>query len=146
SVIVPACDRAGILADVVTRLASQTYPEDRYEVIVVDDGSTTDLSPIFEEMPDNVRLVRQGDGRFRAGQARQRGADEAKGAVLVFLDADVAVQPDFLWHVDWVHRREPDAVLLGYLSGYNLHDLGHLHTPADVIGQDLDALAIIPDR
>lgn len=146
SVVVPACDRVRILSDVVTRLASLTYPKERYEVIVVDDGSREDPSPIFREMPANVRLVRQGDERFRAGQARQRGADEARFDWLAFLDADVAVEPDFLWHLDWVHRRVPDAVLLGYLSGYNLHDLGHLHTPGDVIGKDLASLPVIPDR
>ncbi|HJL19353.1 MAG TPA: glycosyltransferase, partial [Sandaracinaceae bacterium LLY-WYZ-13_1] len=146
SVVVPACDRLGILADVVTRLASQTYPEDRYEVVVVDDGSRDDPAPIFAEMPANVRLVRQGDEAFRAGQARQRGADEARHDHLVFLDADVAVEPDFLWHLDWTHRRVPDAVVLGYLSGYNLHDLGYLHTPGQVRGVDLATLPIIPDR
>jgi peptidoglycan/xylan/chitin deacetylase (PgdA/CDA1 family)/glycosyltransferase involved in cell wall biosynthesis len=146
SVVVPAFDRVRILSDVVTRLASLEYPEDRYEVIVVDDGSREDPSPIFREMPANVRLVRQGDDRFRAGQARQRGAGEARFPYLAFLDADVAVGPDFLWHLDWVHQRVPDAVLLGYLSGYNLHDLGHLHTPDGVIGRDLASLPIIPDR
>ena len=97
-------------------------------------------------MPPNVRLVRQGDGRFRAGQARQRGAELAGHPHLVFLDADVAVGPDFLWHYDWIHQRVPDAVALGYLSGYNLHDLGHLHTPDAVLGRDLDELPLIPDR
>lgn len=146
SVIVPAFDRARVLSDVVTRLASQSYPEERYELIVVDDGSTGDITPIFDEMPDNVRLLRQGDDSFRAGQARQRGADEAKHDHLVFLDADVAVDEDFLWHLDWVHRRVEDAVILGYLSGYNLHDMGYLHTPHAVIGQSLGELPIIPDR
>jgi peptidoglycan/xylan/chitin deacetylase (PgdA/CDA1 family)/glycosyltransferase involved in cell wall biosynthesis len=146
SVIVPSKDRARILADVVTRLASQSYPKDRYEVIVVDDGSSDDPSPIFREMPPNVRLIRQGDDRFRAGQARQRGADEARFTHLAFLDADVAVEPDFLWHLDWIHRREEDAVILGYLSGYNLCDQGFLHTPDETIGKDLRALPLIPDR
>lgn len=146
TVVVPACDRAHILADVVTRLASQTYPKDRYEVIVVDDGSREDLSPIFAQMPPNVRLVRQGDAQFRAGQARQRGAEEARFAHLAFLDADVVVDPDYLWHLDWAHRHTPDAVVLGYLSGYNLHDLGHLHTPRSVIGRPTSSFPIIPDR
>ncbi|MCB9613597.1 MAG: polysaccharide deacetylase family protein [Sandaracinus sp.] len=148
SVVVPAYERAEILAEVVTRLASQTYPKDRYEVVVVDDGSESDLSPIFAEMPENVRLLRPKgvDATFRAGQARQWGADHARYDHLAFLDADVAVGPDFLWHLDWVHRRERDAVVLGYLSGYNLHDLGFVHTLADVRGRDLDELAVIPDR
>lgn len=148
SVVVPAYERAEILAEVVTRLASQTYPKDRYEVVVVDDGSESDLSPIFAEMPENVRLLRPKgvDGTFRAGQARQYGADQARFDHLAFLDADVVVGPDFLWHLDWVHRREPSTVVLGYLSGYNLHDLGFVHTLDDVRGRDLDELAVIPDR
>lgn len=146
SVVVPAFERVKILSEVVTRLAKQTYPRERYEVIVVDDGSREDVSPIFEEMPENVRLVRQGDAAFRAGQARQRGAREARHEILAFLDADVAVGRDFLWHLDWAHRHVPDAVVLGYLSGYNLHDLGHVHTLDEVRGQDLDALRVIPDR
>ncbi len=146
SVVVPACDRVRILSDVVTRLASQVYPRNRFEVIVVDDGSSEDPTPIFREMPPNVRLVRQGDGRFRAGQARQRGAEEARFSTIVFLDADVAVGPEFLWHHEYVHQRVRDAVVLGYLSGYNLHDLGHLHTPSSILGRDLAHVPVIPDR
>ncbi len=146
SVVVPACDRVRILADVVTRVASQTYPRDRCELIVVDDGSREDLSPVVRDMPGNVRLVRQGDATFRAGQARQRGADEARFDHLAFLDADVVVGPDFLWHLDWAHRHTPDAVVLGYLSGYNLHDAGGVHTPDVVLDRDVSTLPIIPDR
>ena len=147
SVIVPTKDRVAILSETVTRLAKQSYPKDRYEVIVVDDGSTEDPTPIFREMPENVRLVRQGDREFRAGQARQRGAREARYEHLVFLDADVCAPRDLLWHHDWAHRRMVDAVLLGYLSGYNLHDLGYVHTLADVRGvRDLESIPIIPDR
>lgn len=146
SVVVPAYNRAHILSEVVTRLASQTYPEDRYEVIVVDDGSDDDLSPIFEEMPDNVRCVRHGDANFRAGQARQLGADLAKHDIVAFLDADIVVGEDYLWHLDWVHRSTPDAVVLGYLSGYNLHSMGHIHAIDSIRGANLDEVAVIPDR
>lgn len=147
SVVVPAYERMGILAQVVTRLASQSYPEDRYEVLVVDDGSTSDLSPIFEEMPSNVRMLRRdrSDATFRAGQARQMGAEHARFDMLSFLDADVLVADDFLWHLDWIHQRTPRAAVLGYLSGYNLHDLGFIHTLDSTRG-DLGELATIPDR
>ena len=86
------------------------------------------------------------DATFRAGQARQYGAEQARFEVLAFLDADVAVGADYLWHLDWVHRRNADCVLLGYLSGYNLHDLGFIHTLDDVRGVDLEAINVIPDR
>ena len=145
SVVVPACDRHATLTEVVKRLAAQSYPRDKYEVIVVDDGSKSSLRPCFEGAPDNVRLIENAgkQGTFNAGQARQRGADEAKFDTLAFLDADVCVERDFLWALDWAHQRTNDAVVLGYLSGYNLHDIGFTHAVADVRGKDPP---IIPDR
>ncbi len=124
-------------------------------MLVVDDGSSTDLRPIFEEMPANVTLLRgDADASFRAGQARQFGADRARFEYLAFLDADVAVGEDYLWHLDWVHRQAGEAVVLGYLSGYNLHDLEPLtgrtdsHTLDNVapLGAPQDAQRVILDR
>jgi GT2 family glycosyltransferase len=139
-----------MLREIVARWSSQSYPAEAYEVLVVDDGSRESLRPSFAGAAANVRLI-EGAGdpsTFRAGQARQRGADLARFDTLAFLDADIAVGKDFLWHLDWIHQRVPDAVVLGYLSGYNLHDIGFTHTLEDVHGvADLeDALPILPDR
>jgi len=146
SVVVPAFERVAILAEVVRRLVSQSYPEDRHEILVVDDGSATPLETYFPEPVPNLRFLRSGDASFRAGQARQLGADAARFEILAFLDADVCVDRDFLWHLDWVHRRTEDCVLLGYLSGYNLHDMGFVHTLDDVRGRSLEEVPRIPDR
>ncbi len=150
SVVIPACERVEILSEVVRRLGAQSYPEDRFEVLVVDDGSRDDLSAALAGAGANVRLVSDAGERgvFGAGRARQRGADEARFDTLAFLDADVAVGRDYLWALDWVHRRAPRAVVLGYLSGYNLHDAGFVHTLDDLRGVDDPdrELAVIPDR
>jgi glycosyltransferase involved in cell wall biosynthesis/peptidoglycan/xylan/chitin deacetylase (PgdA/CDA1 family) len=148
SVVVPAHDRTEILGEVLSRLAAQSYDRERHEMIVVDDGSKEDLSPFLPKDDPRFRLLRNDtDGRFRAGQARARGASEARHPILAFLDADVAVGKDFLWSLDWVHSRWPRTALFGYLSGYNLHDLGHLHTLAQVRGVDpIESVPVIPDR
>ena len=145
SVVIPACDRHATLTEVVKRLAAQSYPPEKYEVIVVDDGSKSSLRPCLEGAPENFRLIENAgkQGTFNAGQARQRGADEAQFDTLSFLDADVGVPSDFLWALDWVHQRTNDAVVLGYLSGYNLHDIGFTHSVEDVKKGDP---AIIVDR
>lgn len=164
SVIVPACDRVEVLAEVVRRLAGQSYPV--YEVIVVDDGSEADLGTALRPEallaavardprgwsgPTDLRIVRLpgSDGRFRAGQARQFGAEQARFEVLAFLDADIAVDQDYLWHLAWVHARDRRTVLLGCLSGYNLQDLGWRHEVADIAAADRltgDVVPVIPDR
>ncbi len=150
SVVIPACDRHETLTEVVSRWSAQSYPSEAFEVVVVDDGSHASLGPCLKGAAANVRLIEGAGvpGTFRAGAARQRGAEEARFETLAFLDTDVAVGPDFLWALDWVHRRTEGAVVLGYLSGYNLHDIGFVHSLADLRGaaDPTTALPIIPDR
>ncbi len=148
SVVIPARDRSAMLEETLGRLKEQSYPEALHEVIVVDDGSTEDLRAVVPDDP-RFRLLPTANvgGAFRAGQARTRGAAAASHPIVAFLDGDVAVGRDYLWALDWVHRRWDDAVLCGYLSGYNLHDLGHLHTLAQVQGvTPLESIPVIPDR
>jgi peptidoglycan/xylan/chitin deacetylase (PgdA/CDA1 family)/GT2 family glycosyltransferase/pyruvate-formate lyase-activating enzyme len=150
SVVIPACDRQPMLREVLARWSAQSYPTDAFEVVVVDDGSRSSLRPCLDGAAFNVRLVEGGGepGIFRAGVARQRGVDEARFDTLAFLDADIAVGPDFLWSLDWIHQRSPGAVVLGYLSGYNLHDIGFTHSLADLRGgpDPTSTLPIIVDR
>jgi GT2 family glycosyltransferase len=150
SVVIPACDRVPILREVVRRLTEQSYPEDRFEVLITDDGSREDLRAGLGTLPRNTKVLPPtgAPGSFRAGQTRARGARAARYETIAFLDTDIAVGRDFLWHLDWVHRRVPRAVVLGYLSGYNLHDLGHVHTLESIRDvSDLERdMAIIPDR
>ncbi len=159
SVVVPARDRLPVLAEVVRRLCLQSYPPDRHELVVVDDGSEDGgraLADTCAKANESARgpgvaVLRLPEGTsFRAGQARQLGAERARFPIVQFLDADVAVDRDFLWHVAWPHERTPLAVVFGYLSGYNLHDHGCAHRVADVAplapGTLEDALPIHPDR
>ena len=62
------------------------------EVVVVDDGSTDDSAAVAGRFP--VRLIRQ----VNAGVclARNRGAAAAHGELLVFLDADDLLEPDYV--------------------------------------------------
>ena len=159
SVVVPARDRLPLLSEVVRRLCLLSYPADRHELVVVDDGSEGTgraLADTCEKANTSaggpgVTVLRLPDGAsFRAGQARQLGARHARFPIVQFLDADVAVDRDFLWHVAWPHARTARAVVLGYLSGYNLHDHGFCHRVSDVAalppGALEEALPLLPDR
>ena len=150
SVVVPSCDRVEILREVVRRLSEQSYPRERHEVIIVDDGSGRDLERELEgDLWVRVLHLEGSDETFRAGQARQAGADAARFEVIAFLDADVAVDQDYLWHVAYCHSVARGAVVLGYLSGYNLHDLGWRHALEDIEGEERltgDRVPVIPDR
>jgi lipopolysaccharide/colanic/teichoic acid biosynthesis glycosyltransferase/GT2 family glycosyltransferase len=92
SVVVPAYNAAATLGDCLRALSQQTRDRDSYEVIVVDDGSTDATADVART--HGVRLVRQANAGPAA--ARNRGAREARGELLLFTDADCAPAPDWI--------------------------------------------------
>ncbi|MFL5906773.1 MAG: glycosyltransferase family 2 protein [Solirubrobacterales bacterium] len=105
SVIVPTRDRPEKLDPTLAALAEQRDMDRRdYEVIVVDDGSAPPVAP-RETTDGPVSTVIRLDGDGPAA-ARNRGASAARGELLVFVDDDMQVVPNFLashWlaHLEW---------------------------------------------
>jgi hypothetical protein len=89
TVIVPAYNAAGTIQKCLAALLASTGAES--EIVVVDDGSTDDTAALAEAA--GVRVVRLA-GNSGPGAARNRGAEQARGGVLVFVDSDVVVAPD----------------------------------------------------
>ena len=84
SVIVPTYNRARLLRDALSSVMTQTHGD--YEIVVVDDGSSDETPAIVEELGDRVRFLRQ--PQQGPGAARNRGAAQARGRYLAFLDSD----------------------------------------------------------
>lgn len=83
-----------------------------YEVIVVDDGSKReDPAAVVREFPDApIRLIRQANGGLSA--ARNAGMQAARGAYLGFVDADDAVDSEWLpAALALLDRERPDLVV-----------------------------------
>ena len=99
SVVIPTYNRLPILRQCLMALEAQELaaPVQRYEVVVVDDGSTDDTVAWLEShaatLP-HVRLIRQEHGGPAEG--RNRGVEAALGDVIVFIDSDLVVTPTFL--------------------------------------------------
>jgi glycosyltransferase involved in cell wall biosynthesis len=115
SVVIPTYNRRPILEKCLRALEAQifspTSPVQRYELVLVDDGSTDDTLPWLAqhqgEFP-HVRLVQQ-DHKGIA-EARNLGVTSAQGDVVVFIDSDVVVAPDCL---DIHARRLQGAIAAG---------------------------------
>jgi glycosyltransferase involved in cell wall biosynthesis len=67
--------------------------KDRYEVIVVDNGSTGSLEPIVAKFPQAWMAYEDKLGSYAA---RNKGISLAKGGVLAFTDADCIPQRDWI--------------------------------------------------
>lgn len=98
TVVVPTFNRQDALLETLEALARVDYPHDQWEVIIVDDGSTDGSEAAVRQWAQNhpitVRYIRQEN----AGRsvARNRGVAEAHGEVLIFIDNDIIVEPDFI--------------------------------------------------
>lgn len=93
--VIPAYNAEKFLAECLDSIRSQTY--ERWEAIVVDDGSTDSTAAI-------ARSLAKADGRIRIwsrrngglSAARNSGIAAAKGRWLSFVDADDMIHPQFL--------------------------------------------------
>ncbi len=115
SIVVPTRNREQRLQATVSAILRQTYPEERRELIVVDDGSTGDTARLVRALGEaGVTYVRQ--PHLGAAAARNTGAARAAGDLLVFVDDDIELLPDAVEGMVEAHRRRPHAVIVGRLS------------------------------
>lgn len=94
SVIVPARDAEATIGDCVDSLLAQTYPQEKIELIVVDNASTDATTHVLRQYDGRIRVVRE--RRRGAATARNAGIATARGDVAAFIDADCVADPDWL--------------------------------------------------
>ena len=97
SVVVPVYNDPAGLETTLDSLVDQTYPDDRHEVIAVDNGSTDRTGEVASRYADanaTVRTIREPAGGSYT--ARNAGIRAAEGSILSFIDADMWVDPDWL--------------------------------------------------
>jgi glycosyltransferase involved in cell wall biosynthesis len=84
SVIIPNYNYAHFLPQAVESVLAQTY--DRFEMIVVDDGSQDHSEDVVRGYGERVQFIRQKNQGV--SEARNRGVRESSGELIAFLDAD----------------------------------------------------------
>lgn len=93
SVIVPVYNDVVRLRRCLAALARQSYPADRYDVLVVDNGSTEDLAPAVPDVA-GFRLLRE--ERPGSYAARNTGLAATDAELLAFTDSDCLPMDDWL--------------------------------------------------
>ncbi|PIQ84452.1 MAG: hypothetical protein COV75_02235 [Candidatus Omnitrophica bacterium CG11_big_fil_rev_8_21_14_0_20_63_9] len=84
SVVIPAHNAAATIDAAIHSVLHQTAPA--FEIIIIDDGSTDGTAQRVQTFGERVRYLRQEQAGPAA--ARNRGAAEARGEYVAFLDAD----------------------------------------------------------
>ena len=97
SIIVPTFNRKGAVKQCIDSLLSLKYLKNKYEIIIVDDGSTDgtlELLKSYTKKNKNFRFFRQNHKGCAA--ARNLGIMKAKGKYLFFTDSDDVVKPNWI--------------------------------------------------
>ena len=112
SVIIPTYNSAKEVVRAIQSVQEQTF--NNYEIIVVDDCSTDNTYEVLSKQ-QGIILIRNSTN-LRAGGARNKGIEEAKGEYIIFLDADdYLAEKETLQKInDVIGNEKTDIVYLGF--------------------------------
>jgi len=117
SIIIPTYNRKSSLIRTLTCLNSQSFPYEKMEVIIVDDGSTDDTLQNVNDMASKMSysLVTVKSFRIGPGPARNIGLNIAKGQIILFTDSDC--EPDYNWITEMVKALDSNkSVACGFVN------------------------------
>ena len=116
SVIIPIYNGEADLPGLLACLTAQTYPRDRVEYLIIDNGSTDDtftLLQAFETQAINLKVLQESTIQSSYA-ARNEGIRSARSPFLAFTDADCRPEPD--WLINLIKPFTQDT-RLGWVAG-----------------------------
>lgn len=97
SIIIAIYNRKDELFELLNSLSAQTDKD--FDIIIVDDGSLTDLRPTANIFTERLNLTMYRKENSGPGLSRNYGARRANGEWLVFVDSDVIVEADYIENI-----------------------------------------------
>ena len=96
SVIIPAYNEEDTIGECLTSLKNLDYPSEKLEIIIINDGSNDDTKNVFTAFNQKLHFVLLETDGVGPSKARNMGLDYASGEYAAFIDADCAVDKDWL--------------------------------------------------
>lgn len=98
TVVVPTFDRVELLRHCLTGIRGQSMAAEKYEIVVVDDGSTDGTTELLSAQASSGRVPLTWHRQSRAGPsaARNLGLLQARGELIAFTDDDCIPDCDWL--------------------------------------------------
>lgn len=113
SLVIPTRNRADILIQMLTYLENLAYPRSKFEVIVVNDGSTDRTETLLEKLEVGYVLRVYHQEPQGTSAARNFAIEQAAGTHILFIDDDVFPCPDLLEHHEEAHRGHLSRLVRG---------------------------------
>ena len=110
SIVVPFFNAGPYIERCVRGLVAQTYPAERYEVLLVDNNSTDGSDALVRQFAGVKLLTERLQGSYAA---RNRGLAEARGDIVAFTDPDCVPREDWLEQIARAMAEPGVAVVQG---------------------------------
>jgi succinoglycan biosynthesis protein ExoA len=141
SVVIAVYNDENHIGKALSALKNQTYPKDRYEIIVVDDGSTDGTPDVIKRF-DGIKCIEQANSGPSA--ARNNGIMHSTGDIVMFTDSDCEPNPDWIETLAATHKEFEGAENSAAVGGAQL---GHREDPdfAKKVDRFLRSVGILAD-
>lgn len=114
SVVTPTYNRRMFIPTLIDIYKAQTFPKDKMEWIIIDDGriSVEDLFLEASKIIPNIRYIRKNE-KMRLGEKRNMLNNEARGSIIVAMDDDDYYPPNRVSSVVEAFKKNPKVDLAG---------------------------------
>lgn len=114
SVVISTWNRAGLLDKTLASLKAMTVPDSvEWELLVVNNNCTDDTDLVLVRYQEQIPLYRLFEANPGLSNARNCAIDAFSGDVLIFLDDDIFVDPEFLTRYYEAIVEFPEAMYFG---------------------------------
>jgi cellulose synthase/poly-beta-1,6-N-acetylglucosamine synthase-like glycosyltransferase len=134
SVVIPARNEGRNIGACIDAILAQVYPEDLFEIIVVDDHSEDNTADLVAEYPDkNLRCIKLADhledgkpvNAFKKA-AIAAGISRSNGELIVTTDADCIAPNTWLLHLAAIYEQQQPAMIVAPVIFSTNHTLVQL--------------------
>ena len=109
SIVIPTCNREQQLSSLLTSIGRSTYKN--YEIIVVNNGNK------IQKPPTNIKIIQNTSNKGLA-YARKKGAENAKGEYILFIDDDNVLETNTLSHLVETLENNKNFLAVGPVTYY----------------------------
>jgi glycosyltransferase involved in cell wall biosynthesis len=120
SIIIPTYNRKDLLGQTLKSFSEQTYPRTKFEVVIIDDGSTDGTDMFIQEFSKSLDyslkyFKQKNKGR---GAARNKGVELASGEIVFFTGDDCISDPRLLeeHNRNYQETKNNNCGVLGYTT------------------------------
>lgn len=116
SVIIPTYNYGKFIEEAIESVLNQNFPQEKIEIIVIDDDSTDNMREVTAKYKERVRYISQKNSG--KAWATKVGIDEANGKYIFNLDADDIFLPNKIQKIVNIFEKDRDIIHIGHPAIY----------------------------